>query len=113
MGTEFDIYVLIPQNTISINHPDTGTQWDIETYFSYIFINIAVYVLQLTKTVVPSKIFAILCSNVSILDIKHIFVNLSILELFPLISMKFYGTFQYFFSYQKKRYKIRFALYKG
>jgi hypothetical protein len=47
-----DIYVLIPQNTISINHPDTATQWDIETYFSYIFINIAVYVLQLTKTVV-------------------------------------------------------------
>ena len=64
MGTEFDIYVLIPQNTISINHPDTATQWDIETYFSYIFINIAVYVLQLTKTVVPSKFFAILCLNV-------------------------------------------------
>ena len=35
---------------------------------------LAVYVLQLTKTVVPSKYFAILCLNVFIISMKKYFV---------------------------------------
>ena len=56
---------------IAIDHYYTHNEYFILIFFLYL---LAVYVLQLTKTVVPSKIFAILCLNMFMISMKKYFV---------------------------------------